>query len=155
MELIKSTLLEVSIIEKTGKRMYLDPNKIPLNLMTDKTRNAIKRNAEIRWYYKPKTSFEIIKTAIPPRYEQPWHSHHKLFEAMLVLKGQVVTSEERGGKVIDELLSEGDFVVFDRNKGTYHTMKNIGQDYAYTLTYKFLSPATKDEQLFRSDWHGK
>lgn len=155
MELIRSNLLKVSIIEKSGKRIWLNPSNTPWDVIEEKIKEAMEKKIEIRWYYLPKNSFEIIKTAIPPGYEQPWHSHYELHEAMLVIKGQVIVSEEREGKSTRELLCENDFVIFDSGQEIYHTMKNAGQEYALTLSCKFLGPDAKNEQLFKTDWHGK
>jgi quercetin dioxygenase-like cupin family protein len=136
-------------------REYHWIQRVSRDTLENEIEAATKRKDEIRWYYFPKVSFEIIKTAIPPGYEQPMHSHCDLHEATLVLKGQVVVKEETEGKLSEAMLSENDLVVLDRGKKSFHTMKNLGQDYSYTLTFKFLGPDIKDPQLFRLDWHAK
>jgi hypothetical protein len=78
-----------------------------------------------------------------------------LHEATLVLKGQVVVTEEAEGKLSEVTVSENDLVILDRGKNSFHAMKNPGLDYSYTLTYKFLGPDLKDSQLFKLDWHAK
>ena len=156
MQLIKENLLKISIIEKSGTRIRLDAStKKTSHQVTKEIEQALKRSAEIRWYYLPETSFEVIKTAIPPGHEQPWHTNCRLHEATLLIKGQIMVFENHKGKVSKALLHENDFVLFEKGPDTYHTMKNPGQEYAYTLTYKFVGPDMKDRELFKTDWHRK
>lgn len=133
----------------------MDPNETPEDVIEQKIKEAIAKDHEVRWYYLPQVSFEIIKTAVPPSYEQPWHSHWFLHEGVLVLDGEILIKEENDGKLTEQLLHENDFAVFNHGKESFHTVHNPTSAYAHTLTYKFLGPDIKDKDLFRNDWHKK
>jgi len=155
MEFVPSRLQKVSIIERDGNRIWLNPKEMPEDSIEERIRKAIARDDEVRWYYLPEVSFEIIKTAVPPRYEQPWHSHWFLHESVLVIAGEILVKEENNGKLAEQVLHERDLAVFNHGKESFHTVQNPNSTYAHTLTHKFLGPDVKDKDLFKNDWHKK
>ena len=110
LEIISKAATEISIIgrSRNDRVVGLDPSSLEKKTLKRRVRSAIAENKEVRWYYFPDTNFEVIKTAIPPNYEQPFHRHVRYMEAMVVLKGEVVV-EEKLGKIIEKSLGRDDF----------------------------------------------
>lgn len=148
--IIRGDSRNVAVINKKGEKRFYKPAEGATKEEIERAVfEAKKRGAEIRYYYLPQISFEIIETHVPPGYEQPWHSHKKINEAMLGLNGEVVVLVENE----EFTIKAGDFIVLDR--GRDHTQKNTTKNYAVTLTFKFLGPDEKDIELFKSDWYGR
>lgn len=156
LEIISKAATEISIIGRSrNDRVRLDPSSLEKKTLKRRVRSAIAENKEVRWYYFPDTNFEVIKTAIPPNYEQPFHRHVRYMEAMVVLKGEVIVVEEKLGKIIEKSLGRDDFAMFSQNKNFFHTVKNSSQKYAYILTFKFKGSKNKNKESFINDWYGK
>jgi quercetin dioxygenase-like cupin family protein len=152
MQKIASGKTTLTITERTGKSITHDLAKIRPSIVRKEVSLAMRRRAELRWMYLPDCNFEVIKTAIPPKYQQPWHRHERVKEATLALKGQILLLERVGNRRPDRLiLRPGDFVSFSKNNA-YHTMANREDTYALSLTFKFIASGKKDEELFRKDW---
>ncbi|UCE16385.1 MAG: cupin domain-containing protein [Candidatus Bathyarchaeota archaeon] len=154
MELISRKSTKVIIFEK-DKQPFVFKQPVRDNAYGNRIRNAISHDAEIRIYYKPDVNLEVIKTLVPPNYEQPWHTHKKVQEAVLVIDGQVEVLTENKQKTHRTVLKEGDLVVFDRDPNSFHTIRNSTTKYSKTLTFKFLGPDKKQGEIFNGDWYGK
>lgn len=152
-----------AISEESTKVVAFKQGKEPVVLrppcrhdeLSEKIQKAMSENAEIRKYYKPNVNLEVIETLVPPHYQQPWHTHIEIHEAMLVVKGQVEVLIEKKKKINRISLNEGDLVVVDRGLDTFHTVRNPTNEYSTTLTFKFLGPAKKQNEIFSSDWYGR
>ena len=153
MEILRRRSINVAIIERSGERTILKPTRVEQASIEEFIKEAMDRSAEIRWYYIPCSSLEIIRTALPPKYEQPWHSHKSIHEATLVLEGHVLVLSMKDETIKEVDLAPGDLVVLDTNPEIYHTMKNTTKKYATTMTLKYVGPEKKDEKLFQKDWH--
>jgi hypothetical protein len=155
LEIIKREVTQIAIINQSRERTRLDTSTLDSKTIKAQLKTALSENKEIRWYYLPNTNFEVIKTAIPPKYEQQFHRHMKYMEAMIVLKGNVVVIEDNQGKIIEQTLGSNDFVFFSQKITTFHTVKNSSKKYAYILTFKFKGSKKKDGTSFINDWFAK
>ena len=154
MELILKNSTKVVVFKKDEQPLVLRPQSLG-NRIDDEIKNAISQNAEIRRYYKPNVNLEIIKTSVPPHYQQPWHTHKVVHEAMLVIKGCIEILTEEKGETRRTVLCEGDLSVLDRGLDVFHTVQNPTDEYSTTLTFKFLGPDEKKNHFFKGDWYRK
>lgn len=154
MELINEDLTRIVIFEGNTQPLVFKP-PFSANEVDREIKKAMLRNAEIRRYYLPNVDFEVIKTLVPPGYQQPWHTHKDIHEAMLVVEGQIEVLIEKEKKTRKIPVKTGGLIVVDRGLETFHTVKNPTTKYSTTLTFKFLGPDKKQNEIFRSDWYGK
>lgn len=154
MELIKKDLTRIVIFERNTEPLVFKP-PFSSNEVDKEIKKAMLRNAEIRRYYLPNVDLEVIKTLVPPGYQQPWHTHKNIHEAMLVVKGQIEVLIEQEKKIRKIRVKTGDLIVVDRGLDTFHTVKNPTTKYSTTLTFKFLGTYEKRNEIFRRDWYGK
>jgi quercetin dioxygenase-like cupin family protein len=151
-EVLRKDNVKVAIFRRDGNNLILEPKKHDQLEIESAVKQAMDNLDEIRWYYWPKYNFEIIKTALPPNYMQPWHSHAKIQESTYVIKGKVsIFCKDKENEEIE--LEEGDCIVLKPGKERFHTMKNDTRQYAITLTFKLVELGPKDESRFRKDWY--
>lgn len=74
---------------------------------------------------------------------------------MLVVEGQIEVLIEKEKKIRKIPVKTGDLIVVDRGLDTFHTVKNPTTKYSTTLTFKFLGPDKKQDEIFHRDWYGK
>lgn len=152
-----------TISEESTKVVAFKQGKEPVVLrppchrdeLVQKIQKAMSENSEIRKYYTPNVNLEVIETLVPPHHQQPWHTHREVHEAMFVIRGQVEVLIEEKDKISRISLSKGDLTVMDRGLDTFHTVRNPTNEYSTTLTFKFLGPDSKQNEVFKCDWHGK
>jgi quercetin dioxygenase-like cupin family protein len=154
LELINEHLTRIVIFEHNKESLVFKP-PLSVEQVNNEIKKAMLRKAEIRRYYLPNVDLEIIKTLVPPSYEQPWHTHKDIHEAMLVIEGEIEILIEKEMKIQKILLKKGDMIVVDRGFDTFHTVGNPTTEYSGTLTFKFLGPDKKQNEIFHHDWHGK
>lgn len=70
MELINEDLTRIVIFERNTEPMVFKP-PFSANEVNKEIKKAMSRNAEIRRYYLPNVDLEVIKTLVPPGYQQP------------------------------------------------------------------------------------
>ncbi len=154
LELVNEELTRVVIFERNQEPLVFKP-PFSVDKVDKEIKKSMSRNAEIRRYYLPNVDLEVIKTFVPPGYQQPWHTHKDIHEAMLVVEGEIEVLVEKDKKIRKISVKRGDLIVVDRGLDTFHTVKNPTTKYSTTLTFKFCGPDKKQNEIFRSDWYGR
>lgn len=100
-----------------------------MQIIRKKDTNVRTLKKEVRRYYLPEsTPLELIETVIEKEVSQMSHLHSEIDEAIYIIEGKIKVTEFYGEKKDDDILSVGDFVVFQ--KGSCHQISNHTKEQA-------------------------
>ncbi len=165
MQLYKRNAQDIAIIDPTLQ--YGDVGQYVKFAGTDPKReeylrDAKERKCEIRYYCAAlKTArgedvpFRVLFAEVPPGHIQPFHTHEKIHEVLVVCSGEITSvvhpslteKDVAGIRKHGQLVTEGSVAVSE--PGDRHTIANLGDEYASIL---FVQSPRGQSTAITPDW---